>query len=183
MDDISTIELDNKIVVNGHSTLGLDVNGIRTLVESGMRYVDIAEAYKITPEYVTALARKHGWMRPTDIEKLRKEIEVKQRASYLAAGKTRDVNEIKAQIWAERAETLKEKTYQIAEAALNGVNEEKASRMIQNPLGLFHITNVVRAITGEEKADAQAGQQIAINIGFLRSNKPVPVDAPIIDAD
>lgn len=171
------LELPNGLKVDGRTHLCTDWQGMRSLYESGMALRDIADAYKVSSTMVRAQARKECWVNPTKINKLRREIEEKQRSIWKKSGKASDVAAIKAQIWDERGEELKEKTYEIVRAALEGVTPESAKRLIKNPLGLAHITTVARQITGEEAKEAEAGQRVAVNIGLLRSAKVT--DAPV----
>jgi two-component sensor histidine kinase len=90
---------------------------------------------------------------------------------------------VKAQIWDERGDMLKEKTYEIVRAALDGVTPEAARRLIKNPLGLSHITTVVRQITGEEAKEAQEGTKVALNIGLLRSSRVLDAPAAVVEAE
>lgn len=179
--EMITLELPNGVKVNGTTNLCTDWQGMRTLYESGMSVKDIAKAYKVSHALIMRQARAEEWLSPTKINKLRREIEAKQRAVWKRSGKAADVAQIKAQIWDDRAESLKEKTYEIVKAALEGVSPEQAKHLIRNPLGLAHITTVVRQITGEEQKAAEAGPKLAVNIGLLRSG--TITDAPIIEAE
>lgn len=168
------VELDSGIKVSSLGRVSVDKEAVRSLVESGVPFKDIAEQFKIGKEYIRAMAKQNGWLTPSKVAKLRNEIGRKQLETLRRSGKPLDVATVKAQIWAERGEALKEKTYQIAKAALEGVTDERASSFVQNPLGLAHLTTVVRQITGEEQAEAQK-PQMAVNIGFLRPCAPTDV--------
>jgi len=183
MDDdlMPVLELPNGLKVNGHTRLCTDWAGMRSLYESGMGVGDIADHYKVTRQSVQQQARKESWVSPTKINKLRREIEAKQREVWKRSGKATDVAAVKAAIWDERGEHLKEKTYEIVKAALEGVSPEQAKRLIKNPLGLAHITTVARQITGEEAKEANEGAKVAINIGLLRSSRVM--DAPVVEAE
>lgn len=180
-DSFPTLELPNGLKVNGSTKLCTDWAGMRSLYESGMSAKDIADHYKVTRQAVQQQARKEEWVSPTKINKLRREIEAKQRAVWKRSGKATDVAAVKAAIWDERGEHLKEKTYEIVKAALDGVTPDAAKRLIKNPLGLAHITTVARQITGEEAKEAQEGTKVAVNIGLLRSSRVI--DAPVLDAE
>lgn len=180
-ENMTSLELPNGLKVDGRTRLCTDWQGMRTLYESGMALKDIADAYKITLSHVKNQARKEGWVSPTKINKLRREIEAKQRDIWRKSGKATDVAAVKAAIWDDRAEEMKEKTFEIVRAALDGVSPEMAKKLIKNPLGLMHITTVVRQITGEEAKEAESGAKVAVNIGLLRSAKVL--DAPIIDVE
>ena len=179
--ELPTLELPNGLKLNGKTRLCTDWAGMRSLYESGMAVRDIADAYKVTGQMVRVQARKEEWVSPTKVNKLRREIEARQRAIWKRSGKATDVAAVKAAIWDDRGDALKERTYEIVRAALDGVTPEAARRLIKNPLGLAHITTVARQITGEEAKEAEAGTKVAVNIGLLRSSRVV--DAPIMDAE
>jgi two-component sensor histidine kinase len=144
---------------------------------------DIAEHYKVSPQHVRQQARREDWVSPTKVNQLRREIEAKQRAIWKRSGKATDVAAVKAQIWDERGDMLKEKTYEIVKAALEGVTPAQAKNLIRNPLGLSHITTVVRQITGEEAKEAQEGTKVAVNIGLLRSSRVLDAPAAVVEAE
>ena len=183
------IELPNGVKIDGRTRLCTDWAGMRSLYESGMALQDIADAYKVGATLVRNQARKEDWVSPTKVNKLRREIEAKQRQIYKRSGRATDVAEVKARIWEDRSEHLKEKTYEIVKAALEGVTPEAAKRLIKNPLGLAHITTVARQITGEEAKEAEAGQKVAVNISLLRSCRvldapePLTLEAETLSAD
>lgn len=176
MSECSVIEIAGGLTVSATTKLVTDSTSMRALIESGVSYKDVAASFKLSVNAVREYAKREGWMTPTKINRLRREIRQKQTDVFKRTGKTTDIASIKAQIWQERAENIKERTHQIIEKALEGVTDEKASRMIQNPLGLMHITTVARLITGEEAEAAQA-PKMAVNIAFLRGEQPQ--DAPI----
>jgi len=178
---MSMVELESVsgIGVMANTRVALDLGAMKTLIESGVSNADVARIFKVSQTIVAKHRKKEGWLSPAKVDSLRKEIEAKQSEHLRRSGKAIDVNEAKAQIWLERGEALREKTFNIARAALEGVTEEKAKKFIQNPLGLAHMTEVVRKITGEEAAEAAAAPTIAVNIGFLKGVKPVPVSQPI----
>jgi hypothetical protein len=175
------LELPNGLKVDGRTRLCTDWQGMRSLYESGMALKDIADAYKVSATLVRAQARREDWVNPTKVNKLRREIEAKQRSIWKKSGKASDVAAIKSQIWDERGEELKEKTYEIVRNALDGVTPEKAKGMVKNALGLMHITTVARQITGEEAKEAESGTKLAVSIGLLRSGQVL--DAPVIEAE
>jgi hypothetical protein len=174
------VELDNGISVKANARLSVDVNSLKSLVESGVPIADCAKHFKVSVALVRKYAKDGSWLTPSKVNSLRKRIEAEQAQNFRRTGAVVDINEVKAKIWKERSEHLKEKTYQIAKAALEGVSEERASRMIQNPLGLAHMTTVVRTITGEQKEEEQQ-PVMAVNIGFLRSQRPTDADPVIVD--
>lgn len=176
---MTTLELPNGVKVNGMTRLSTDWAGMRSLYESGMAVRDIGEHYKVSANLIQRQAKKEEWVSPTKVNKLRREIEEKQRQVWRKSGKATDVAAVKAAIWEERGEQLKEKTFEIVRSALEGVTPEQAKRLIKNPLGLAHITTVARQITGEEAKEADSGTKVAVNIGLLRSCQVL--DAPIID--
>jgi hypothetical protein len=180
---LPVIELDNGICVNAKTRLNTDWASIKVLVESGVSPKDAAEHFKISVSSVKQRMAKEKWLTPSRVESLRKEIGRKQSRVFLQSGKAADVSTVKAEIWQERGEALREKTFNIVSAALGGVTEEAAKKMIKNPKGLLEIVTATRLVTGEEKADAQEGQKVAINIGFLRSHRPTDViEAEMVDA-
>lgn len=178
---LSTLELENGISVQAGVRLGVDVAAMRTLVESGVAVKEVAKLFKLDVSYVKRRAKEEHWLTPAVVGKMRREIAQKQESIYKRTGKAANVCELKAQVWEDRGERLKEKTFEIVQAALEGVTPEKARKLIQNPLGLQHVTNVARQITGEEASEAAKGPQVAVNIGFLRSAQPVPVAADAVD--
>lgn len=171
--------MDSGIRVSSLGRVSVDKEAVRTLVESGVPFREIAETFKIGKEYIRSLAKENGWLTPSKVAKLRNEIGRKQSETLRRSGKPMDVATVKAQIWQERGEALKEKTYQIAKQALDGVTPDRARGFVQNPLGLAHLTTVVRQITGEQQAEDQK-PQMAVNIAFLRPCAPTDV---VVDAE
>jgi hypothetical protein len=169
------VELDNGIRVNGIGNVSIDKEAVRSLVESGVPMSEVAKMFKVRREYIRDLAKEHGWLTPAKVSSLRKDIGLRQKQALRRTGQVREVSEVKAQIWVERGEALKEKTYQIAKDALEGVTPERARGFVQNPLGLAHLTTVVRQITGEQQAEDLKKPQMAVNIGFLRPSAPTDV--------
>jgi hypothetical protein len=165
------VELDSGIKVGGLGRVSIDKEAVRSLVESGVPLRDVAATFHVGREYIRDLVKKNGWLSPTQVSKMRTEIGKKQRTALARTGRPMDVTAVKAQIWQERGEALKEKTYQIAKAALDGVTPQRAAGFVQNPLGLAHLTTVVRQITGEQQAEDQK-PQMAVNIAFLRPSEP-----------
>lgn len=180
--ELPVIELDNGIKVNAQTKLNTDWASVKVLVESGVTPQDAAAHFKISVASVKKRQAQERWLTPSRVESLRKEINHKQSRIFKQSGKSADVSTVKAEIWAERGEVLRERTYNIVAAALGGVSDEFASRMIKNPKGLLEIVTATRLITGEEKADAAEGQKVAINIGFLRSQRPSDaIEAELVD--
>jgi len=180
MSHIPVIEIAGGLTVMASTDLKTDYVSMRVLVESGVSYLNAAKAFKVSERSVRQRALRDGWLTPAKVESLRREIEAKQSEIFRRSGKTRDVNEIKAEIWVERGEKLREKSFNIVSAALEGVTDESASNFIRNPKGLLEIITATRLVTGEEKADAAAGTSVAVNIGFLRSQRPTDV---VMDAE
>lgn len=179
MDDLPQLETTNGITVMASTSIRADYGAMRTLIESGVGYRDVAEHFKIGEGYIRRKAKEEGWLRPCDVEKMRKEIATKQGETLRRSGKAADVASVKAQIWTERGEKIKERTYELVMASLDGVTNEQAKRFIKNPLGLMHTTQVARLITGEEKAENDQ-PRLAVNISMLRSQQPVDI---IVDAE
>ena len=168
------VALHNGIEVDVASNIGVDLFAMRSLVESGVPIKDIAASFHVSGSMIRKYSLQEGWLSPSKVRKMRREIEAIQTESFRRTGKALDVNEVKTRIWKERGEALKEKTYHIARLALDGVDDKRASKFIQNPLGLSHMTNVVRTITGEQKEDT-AAPQLAVNIALLRSVRQMDV--------
>jgi hypothetical protein len=180
MNEPLVVELDSGIKVGTLGRTSIDKEAVRTLVESGVPMAEVAKVFHVTKDYIKLLSREGGWLTPSRVSSMRKEIGKKQVLNLRRAGQPTDVVALKAQIWAERGEALKEKTYQIAKAALEGVSDEHASRFVQNPLGLAHLTTVVRQITGEQQLEDSKKPQMAVNIAFLRPSAPTDV---VLDAE
>lgn len=179
--ELPVLDTESGITVQNRVRLSTDFASMRTLVESGMPMNEVGRAFKVSPALVKRQAKLEGWMTPAAVGKMRRELARKQAEVYQRTGKAANVTEMKAKIWEERGEELKEKTFEIVRAALEGVSEESAKKLIKNPLGLMHITTVARQITGEEATEAAKGPQIAVNLAFLRSSQPVPVTADAVE--
>ena len=169
------IVIEGGITVNAHTRLSTDFASMRTLVESGVPLSQVAEAFKVSLSLVKQQARIERWMTPSKIATLRRELEAQQGAVFRRSGKTMDVAEIKARIWQERGEEQKEKIHQVVMQALDGVTEDVAKRLIRSPQGLLQIAQTARLITGEEDKAGQNTQQVAVNVNFLRSQRPTEV--------
>ena len=178
-DLLPVLELPSGLTVNANTKLSADWASMKVLVESGVPIRDVARTFKVAEAPLKRKARDENWLTPSKVEGLRKEIVAKQADIYRRSGKTQDVNRIKAEIWKERTEQRNEKIHQIVMNALEGVDEDKAKKMIKSPLSLLHITQASRLITGEEQLEAQA-PQMAVNISFLRSQRPTDV---VVDAE
>jgi hypothetical protein len=176
------LKLESGITVTQKARVALDWNAIKALVESGVPAKDVAKHFKISHTLVSFRSKKEGWLSPVKVEGMRRAIVEKQRKFFKETGKAADINELKVEIWKERSDAMKEKTFRIVEKALEGVTDEHAARMIKNPLGLMHMTTVARLITGDEAEEAKA-PRMAVNIGFLRSVRPedVEIEAQIVD--
>jgi predicted transcriptional regulator len=174
------VELPNGIEVYGNSGMTTDKQAMRTLIESGLSYRAVAAKFHITEAAVRCFARQGGWMTASKVQKLKKEIEQRQNEALARNGSSMDVAEVKAAIWKDRGEYLKEKTFEIAKHALDGVSPEQAKRMIKNPLGLQHMTTVIRTITGEQQEQEMAAPRFALNIGLLRANTPTDASESVV---
>lgn len=172
---LPVLQVEGGITINAQTRLNTDYASIKTLVESGVSIDEVARLYKLAVAPLKRRAAQERWLTPTKVEALRKEIAAKQGDIFKRSGKTLNVQEVKAQIWQDRGEKMKEDTYNIVQAALAGVTQEAASRFIKNPKGLLEIVTATRLITGEEKADAAATPGLAVNIAFLRSARPTDV--------
>lgn len=179
--ELAVLDTESGITVQNRVKLCTDFASMRTLIESGVSCADVAKAFKVNVSLVKRQAKKEGWLTPAAVGRMRRELARKSADVYRKTGKAADVSAIKAQIWEDRGEALKEQTYEIVKAALDGVTPEQARKLIKNPLGLAHITTVARQITGEEAKEASNGPQMAVNISLLRSSAPVPVTAETID--
>lgn len=179
-DQIPILELPNGIKISGKTRLCTDWAGMRSLYESGLPISDIAGHYKLTTQAVRAQAQMECWVSPTKVNKLRRDIEAKQRAIWKKSGKTTEVAAVKAAIWDERADIVKERTYEIVKEALDGVTSDQAKKMIRNPKGLLEMVTVAQKITGEETKTTDTSK-IAVNINLLRSQRVI--DAPTLEAE
>lgn len=175
------LDVEGGITVQNRVRLSTDFASMRTLIESGVSCADTAKAFKVDVSLVKRQARKEGWLTPAAVGKMRRELAQKSAEVYRKTGKAADVSTIKAQIWEDRGEKLRERTFEIVSAALNGVSDEFASKMIRNPKGLLEVVTATRLVTGETAAEATNGPQIAVNVGFLRSSQPVPVTTDVVD--
>lgn len=175
MDELPELVIEGGISVGCRTELSLDWASIKTLVESGVPLRDVAAKFKTRLNTVKARMKKEGWLTPRMVEGMRKEIVARQREIYKRSGKAADINQIKAEIWQERVEQRNERIHQIVDKALNGIRDEDAARMLRTPLSLLHLTQASRLITGEEKLEAQQGAQVAVNVNFLRSQRPVDI--------
>lgn len=179
-DLLPVLTLPSGLTVNANVRCSTDWIGMKSLVESGVPILEVAKHFKVAPSLVKRKAQQEDWLTPSKVESLRREITAKQARIFKESGKSLDVNAVKAQIWKERTEQRNEKIHAIVMNALDGVDEEKAKKMIKSPLSLLHITQASRLITGEEQLEA-AAPQTAVNISFLRSQRPV--DVPVIDVE
>ena len=172
---LTTLETPSGIVVNTRVKLRTDKEAMRSLIESGVPFKDVAAQFKVKEAFVRKEAKNGGWLTPAVVGKMRRELEKKQSKAYRDTGAAADVATLKAQIWDERGEALNEKIYEIVREAVEGLTPERARRLIQNPLGLAHITTVVRQITGQERREAQEQPRLAVNIGLLGGSGPVAI--------
>lgn len=175
MEELPVIEVEGGVSVPIHVPIGRDWGSMRILYESGMRVTDIAKHYKLSNGNIADRARKEGWLNPQRVEGLRKQIVQRQKDALKRVGKATDVNAVKAQIWEERVEARNERIHEIVMDALEGCSKDYAKRLIKSPQGLLQLAQASRLITGEEAAQAQASQQVAVNVSFLRSSRPVDV--------
>lgn len=158
-----------------------DWASVKSLIESGVPFKEVAEHFKIREDTIRSRSAEEKWLTPSKVEKLRKEIQAKQADTFKRTGKAASVDEVKAEIWAERGERWKERIAGIADAALEGLAEdpERAGALIADMGDLEKMVKVTRVLTGEEKAENDA-PKVAVNIGFLRSQGG-PVD--IVDVE
>jgi hypothetical protein len=117
------------------------------------------------------------------MRKLRSEIIKRQSENFARDGKSKDVALVKAEIWQDRGEALREKVHGIVERALGGVTDEVASKMIVEAKDLKAILETGRIVTGQQREDDEAkggsnAPSLAINIGLL-TTAGQPQDAPI----
>ena len=115
---ISIVELPSGLTVNATTKPTLDWAGVRTFVESGVSYQDVAQTYKVSQQLIRKRSKDEAWLTPAVVESMRKEIAKKQKAHHARTGKAVDINQVKAQIWQERGERMRERSYEIIDAAL-----------------------------------------------------------------
>lgn len=163
------------IVVTTNCIAGVDVEGMRRLVENGVPIAEVARHFKVRRMHVQNLARENKWLTPRVVRQMRKELEKHQREVLRTTGGVADIADVKARIWDERGERLNERVFELVEQALEGVSEEKAKRLIQNPKGLLEIVDAGRKVTGLEKKDLQEVPRLAVNLQLLRAGRPIPI--------
>lgn len=172
------ISLPTGLKVNAATVMNVDWASIRTLVESGVPYDEAARHFKIEPQTVKQRASTERWMTPHRVESIKREIVRVQSEAFKRSGKAKDINQVKAEIWKERGEIMKEKAFEITKKALDGLSEESAATLIDDAKSFKAIVEVARKLSGEEAEESKA-PQLAVNIGLLRSQ--MPVDDDVID--
>ena len=174
LETVTGITLSTKVDV------ATDWGSIKSLIESGVPYADVAEHFKIREDTIRKRGRQENWLTPSKVEKLRAEIAARQSRIFKETGKAQDPVTIKAEIWKERAEMWKERQAQIVESALGGMADrpEIAELLINDAKSFESIVKVARTLTGEEQEESKA-PQLAVNIGFLRGSKPIDVQDAI----
>lgn len=176
---LTTLATPSGIQVSTKVRLKTDHEAMKSLVESGVPIAEVARQFKVSDQLVRRAAKDGGWLTPAVVGKMRRELEKKQAKVYRDTGVAADVATLKAQIWEERGEALNEKIYEIVKSAVEGITPEKARKLIQNPLGLAHMTTVARQITGQEKREAAEQPRLAVNIGLLGGVSPVPLQGAV----
>lgn len=161
-----------------------DWESIRMLAERGVAYIDIAKHFNgLDPGLIAKKAHSQDWLTPSREVKMRKELQRKQKEAMARSGSARDPNDVMKEVWLDRQQRMDEKAWNIVEAALDGVSEEKAKDMILEAKDLKTIVDVGRKVSGKDLADAQEmdkGPTMAIAVGFLRSAGPDCV-TPTVD--
>lgn len=154
-----------------------DWASIQSLYESGVPVSELSRHYKLSERGIARRAKGDGWLRPSDVEKLRVEIERKQKKVFKETGIAAPVAQVKAEILKERREKLKEVQLGIVEAAFDAVaaDPDVQKKLIKGSKSFLDMVQAGRLVTGEEAEEASKRPGMAINIGLLRSG---PRDAP-----
>lgn len=183
MSELPILTLPSGVSVQSRVVLGTDWDSIRTLIESGVPAAEAARHYKLSIQDITRKSKQEQWLTPTRAARLRKDIATRQAENFRRAGSSKSVEEVKAQVWLDRNEEMKEESYRITKSALKGVTDAQAKHFIRNPKGLLEVVQAVRLITGEEKRDAQDVPQLAVSIGLLSRGRPtqVAMEAELVD--
>jgi hypothetical protein len=180
----AVVELDSGITIKGKAELALDWKGIRTLVESGLPVAEVARHYKVLPQVIDKRRRAERWLTPARVESMRREIERHQTEVFARSGRALGPEEVKARVWDERSERWKERLAAIVDETLDSVDSERASGMVREIKDLKGVLEIARTLTGEQaQEDKAAAQQVAVNIGFLRSARPIQMSTDVIDVE
>lgn len=180
-DGLVVLELASGAVVKTKDMVNeTDWVGIRQLCEAGVPIADVAARFKVNCNGIHNRAKREKWLVPSRIARFRREIEKKQGEQFALNGQAKDVALIKAEIWEERGEAMRDKAYEISMQALNGVTPERAARMITGSQSFQHVVEVAHKVTGlEAKEKQEQGSSLAVNIGLLRVAGPVPVTVDV----
>lgn len=155
----------------------IDWGGIRSLAESGMTYTDVAKLYRVNRQSVMARALKERWLTQVNVDGIRKEGLRLAEKLRRDSGDLPDPIKIKAELWKERGEAVRERAYGIAMTALDAIADptsDVAKHLVQDAGDVQKLVKVARDATGLE--EAKEGPKLAVNIGFLSSARPEPID-------
>lgn len=162
----------------------VDWESVQALAEAGVPYKEICRLFKgLTVSSVTQRGRRNGWLTPNNTKAMLKELGRKQREALARRGETRSKEDLIEEIWVERGERINEKSFQLAEQALDAaIKEEKGKTLIRGAADLKTVMEVGRRVTGlDRREEEQTGTKMASMIGFLRSvggstPAPPPID-------
>ena len=165
-------------------TVRTDWYSIRHLYESGVPTKEIAELFKLKWTTVRDRASKEQWMSPAKTNRMANELRGIQMRQLKTSGSVQDLSAAKAKVWESRAEEMKEKLYDIASKAIDGVDDQHAARIIKGSKSLMEVMDVALTVTGEKaRQESASGPRLGISMGLLIGNaQPTPVkanDAPI----
>lgn len=180
--EFSSIDLPSGVSVDAEADITADWASIKVLVESGVRISEVAKRFKISDPRIRHRMKEESWLTPTKVEKLRKDIANKQGEIFRRTGRAGDINQVKAEIWKDRGEIMREKAFIIADAALSGVTEAQARHFIKNPKGFLEMVTAARTISGEQD-ESQKVPTMAVSIGLLssRRNEIHEINPPTIE--
>lgn len=174
----AAIELATGVKVTPREDLAAkltDWDAIRSLVEGGLSYVEAGELFGLKRSTICQRAKREGWLTPFVVGRMKAELSRKQRQQMRATGNAADVNELKAQIWQERGESLNEKAYKLIDEAMDAITPEQAKKLIKGAHDLRQVVELGRVVTGQTLDNKDGSQGVpAINIAFLR---PQAIDA------
>lgn len=173
------IELPNGVQVTTLCKASTDWDSVKMMIEAGVPYAQTAELFKIAEYTIRIKSQKEKWLTPSRVDKLKKELVTRQLDVYANTGMTKDVLELKAQIWEERGERWRERQAELVDLAL----EKTPKKLIKTAKDLKDIMEIGRKLTGESAAEDNA-PKLAVNIGFLRGNnapRQVTMDAEILE--
>lgn len=163
--------LKNGLSVKTKAVVQVDTDSLKTLYESGVPEAELAKLYKVQRLTIRRYARLYGWLRPSRVKSMRNELAARQKAALEASGQHLDVHELKASIWKERGEFLKEKAFDVVSGAFEGVTPSVVKNMIRGAKDLKAVVEVGGLLTGN--TNQENAPSLAINIGFLRSGVKV----------